>query len=64
MGAGNSASKFSKSVFVCQGGHLPKKVGLNQHNWGKVGLNSKISDFSVQNRNFIAKTSTIWSEKA
>ena len=55
---------FQKRAFVCRSCHLPKKVGLYPRNWGKVRLHSKISDFSVQNMNFIAKMTTISSSKA
>ena len=61
-GADNSALQFSIAGLFCQGCHLPKKVSLNRYKiGGKVGVHSKISDFAVRNRNFIAKMTTIWS---
>ena len=55
MGAGNFACQFSK-IGLCLS-MLPstQKWVFTNTIGGKVGLNSKISDFSVQNGNFIAK---------
>ena len=52
---------LQKWVFVCQRCHQPKKSGsLPTKLVGEVNLHCKISDFSVQNRNYIAKMTTIW----
>ena len=58
MGAGNSAWKFSKV------GIWLSRLPSAQKTDGKVGLHSKITDFSVWNRNVIARMTTIWSYKA
>ena len=62
-GAGNLPVNFQKLVFDCQACHLPKKRISTHKIGGEVGLRSKMSDFSVQNINFIAKMTTIWSFK-
>ena len=61
MGAGNLACQFSK-VGLCLS-RLPSTQKVNTIG-GKVGLNSTISDFSVQNRKFIARMAIIWCKKA
>ena len=66
-GAGNSACQFSK-VGLCFS-RLPstQKRWVFTYKGGGVryvGLHSKISDFSVKNRNFITKMTSIWSGKA
>ena len=54
-----SVSLFFKAAIY------PKKVqwAFTHKIEGKVGLHSKISELSVQNRNFIAKITAIWSLK-